>query len=156
MTTTGNAVRVNTTPAAGKKPRIADTLRETLRELAQQDARFIRGIEQITGQPIKAPSARSAPRGNGSGGSSGSSGRSGSVAGTLRGTLRQLAQADAARLRGIAEITGPSSAGAISGSRSGGRRRVSGSSGGRALPAAGDTGGGGGKPKRPRRRKPKA
>jgi len=139
---TRRTVTVNATPVQGpaRKPRIADTLRAGLRELAQSDARFYREIEQLVG-PIKVPKPKPA-RTPSTGGASGGSQR-GSVTRALRSTLRDLARADAARLREIQDITRPTSAGAIGGSKGGKRKGVSGSSGGKALP--------GSKPRKPRK-----
>lgn len=133
--TTRKAVRVNATPmqGPGKKPRIADTLRSTLRDLAQSDARFYREIEQLVG-PIKVPKPARALRGGGGGGTSGGNQR-GSVTRTLRDSLRSLARSDAARLREIADITRPTSAGAISGGKGGKRKGMSGSGASKALPS---------------------
>lgn len=143
-TTNKGAVKVNATPAAaGRKPRIADTLRATLRELAQSDARFYREIEQITGKPLRVQRSTPAPKPPRSNGGS----QRGSVTNALRSNLRRLAQSDAARLREIADITKPGPNSAIGGSKGGKRKGVSGSSG-KALP--------GSKPRKPRApRKPK-
>jgi hypothetical protein len=46
-------------PATSSKPRrVSDALRDTLRELAQSDARYIREIQQITGTTRKKPAVR--------------------------------------------------------------------------------------------------
>lgn len=117
----------------GKAPgqgSIAQTLRGTLRALAQQDAKFYREIESITGMPLRAPKGPTA-----AGKRVRDTAAGGNVSKTLRAGLRELAQGDARMMRGMAEIVNPTPKG-ITGS--GGRKQI-----------------GGGKPKLPGGRKPR-
>lgn len=106
-----------------KPPRMTDTLRGTLRALAQADAARIRQIESITGQPLRAPKtskAGTAARARVQNVAAGS----GSVTQTLRASLRELAQSDARFIRDLADATGPRK---LSGSSSKRRRQLPGS-----------------------------
>lgn len=100
-------------PASQRPGSITNTLRGTLRSLAQADARRIREIESITGQPVRAP--RRAPAGQGA--TVRAPGRR-SISGTLGDNLRALAQSDARTARGMADLAKPSPAGAIKGGSS--------------------------------------
>lgn len=100
-------------PAAQRPGSMTSTLRSTLRNLAQADARRIREIEAITGQPVRAP--RRAPAGQGA--TVRAPGRR-SVSGTLRDNLRALAQSDARTARGMADLAKSTPAGAIKGGAS--------------------------------------
>lgn len=123
------------------RPRAADrpgsmthTLRATLRELAQADARRIRELEAITGEPIRVP--RSKPQvAVDTGNRVRDTAKGGKVAATLRASLRELAQSDARTAREMAQIIDmgtpklPGSAGSGKPKRvrrSGGRRRLPG------------------------------
>jgi hypothetical protein len=114
-------------PAAQRPGSMTNTLRSTLQSLAQADARRIREIEAITGQPVRAPRRSSA----GQGATVRAPGRR-SVSGTLRDNLRALAQSDARTMRGMADLTKPAPAGAIKGGTS--RKALKASA--KALPAA--------------------
>lgn len=114
-------------PAARRPGSMTSTLRSTLQSLAQADARRIREIEAITGQPVRAPRRASA----GQGATVRAPGRR-SVSGTLRDNLRALAQSDARTTRGMADLTKPAPAGAIKGGTS--RKALKASA--KALPAA--------------------
>jgi hypothetical protein len=134
-------IKVNATPMPGRgqrqEPRVADVMRENLRLMAQSDARFIRGVEQITGQPIRIPKATTAPRISGSGSKSeSSSGGSGKVAADLRNNLRQLAQADARRMRELDDLLKsiPSAPKGISGSKRSSAKALPGSTSRRRKP----------------------
>lgn len=100
-------------PAAQRPGSMTSTLRSTLRNLAQADARRIREIEAITGQPVRAP--RRAPAGQGA--TVRAPGRR-SVSGTLRDNLRGLAQSDARTTRGMADLAKSKPAGVIKGGTS--------------------------------------
>ena len=100
-------------PAAQRPGSMTSTLRSTLRNLAQADARRIREIEAITGQPVRAP--RRAPAGQGA--TVRAPGRR-SISGTLRDNLRGLAQSDARTTRGMADLVKSKPAGVIKGGTS--------------------------------------
>ena len=123
-TVMGSSSRV---PAAQRPGSMTSTLRSTLRNLAQADARRIREIEAITGQPVRAP--RRAPAGQGA--TVRAPGRR-SVSGTLRDNLRALAQSDARTARGMADLAKSTPAGAIKGGTS--RKALKANA--KALPAA--------------------
>jgi hypothetical protein len=116
----GGGALTRTGPAA-KAPRITDTLRQSMRALAQSDARFYRNLEKDFG--IKIPRATTSTAGGAKAQAMASG--AGSVAKTLRAGLRGLAQSDARRLREIQDITRGAPAGTLRGS--GSRRQLSGS-----------------------------
>ena len=106
-------------PASQRPGSITNTLRSTLRELAQSDARRIREIEAITGRPITAPKGRGGtPKLPGSAGT-------GKVKDALQGSLRGLAQSDARFYRELGQITQGTTAKLPGGK---GSKRVKGSS----------------------------
>ncbi len=110
---------------------IAQTLRGTLRALAQADARLYREIEGITGMPLRAPKGptEAGKRVRGTAKSVGKAGQ------TMRAGLRELAQGDARLFRGLQDIVNTPK-GALGGSS--GRKQI-----------------GGGKPQLPPGRKPR-
>jgi hypothetical protein len=110
---------------------IAQTLRGTLRALAQADARLYREIEGITGMPLRAPKGptEAGKRVRGTAKSTGKAGQ------TMRAGLRELAQGDARLFRGLQDIVNTPK-GALGGSS--GRKQI-----------------GGGKPQLPSARKPR-
>lgn len=106
-------------PASQRPGSVTSTLRSALRGLAQADAQRIREIESITGMPIGAPRGRGrsrAPQLPGSGGAP-------KVSGTLRGSLRQLAQGDAQFYRELGQIAQSATPKLPGGKRKGGGRR---------------------------------
>jgi hypothetical protein len=78
-------------------------LRNSLRALARADAANIRELEAITGSKI-----RRTPAGARAGAEAGArvreTAKGGKVAATLRASLRELAQSDARRIRGMADV----------------------------------------------------
>ena len=123
--------QVSVMPRSEAKPlRIADTMRETMRALAQADARRIREIEAITGQKVRAP--RKPPAGTGA--TVRPPGRR-SVSGTLNDNLRRLAQSDAQTAREMADLAKPKPKGALKGGK-GGKRMKGGEGAPKALPPA--------------------
>lgn len=116
----GTAIPRPTTGGTASRPgSMTATLRGTMRALAQADARFIREIEGITGQPLRAP------RGGGGSAAAGrvrATARGGRVSDTLRAGLRELAQSDARMARGMAEIVRDATPKLSGSGRSGGRR----------------------------------
>jgi hypothetical protein len=86
-------------PAIDRPGSMANTLRQTMQDLAKDDAQRIREVESITGQKVRAPRKASA----GEGATVRASGRR-SVSGTLGDNLKKLAQSDARMMRGIGEI----------------------------------------------------
>lgn len=122
---TGPEVTPTTVMGQGRRqPRIADTLRESMRALAQSDARFYRALERDFGIKIPTPTASRAktlpppPGGQ-------AANRPGKVSTALREGLRSLAQADARRIRDIQAITRDLPAGTLRGS--GSQRQLAGS-----------------------------
>lgn len=103
-------------PASQRPGSITNTLRSTLRSLAQSDAKRIREIEAITGQPVRAPKKPPA----GSGATVRPSGRR-SVSGTLRDNLRSLAKSDARYYRELADLTKAPPAKGLKGGKGQGR-----------------------------------
>ena len=87
-----------------KPPRIADTMRETMRALAQSDARFYRSLEKDLGIKVKVPKTSKAATTSRANIQSVASNTK-SVSQTLRAGLRELARSDAQRLREIQDIT---------------------------------------------------
>lgn len=104
------------TPGQGS---ISQTLRSTMRMLAQQDAKFYREIESITGMPLRAPKGPTA-----AGKRVRDTAAGGNVSKTLRAGLRELAQGDARMMRGMSEIINAPK-GSLGGS--GGRKQIGGS-----------------------------
>ena len=90
-------------PAAQRPGSITNTLRNSLRALARADAANIRELEAITGSKI-----RRTPAGARAGAEAGArvreTAKGGKVAATLRASLRELAQSDARRIRGMADV----------------------------------------------------
>jgi len=112
---------------------MTSVLRDTLRGLAQADARRIREIEAITGAPVTAP--RSAGQGGtASGRRVRDAARSGSVSRALGTALRELAQGDARTIREMGQIARDATPKLSGGNQGSGRKRVSGSGGQRRLP----------------------
>lgn len=103
-------------PASQRPGSITNTLKNTLRSLAQSDAKRIREIEAITGQPVRAPKKPPA----GSGATVRPSGRR-SVSGTLRDSLRSLAKSDARYYRELADLTKAPPAKGLKGGKGQGR-----------------------------------
>lgn len=96
-----------------QRPRMADSLREGLRALAQSDARFYRELDQL------APGAGRVPvRGQGRAAlpAAQQQGSSRRISDSLREGMRALAQSDARLYREIAELT-KGGRGSISGGR---------------------------------------
>lgn len=120
-------------PASQRPGSITNTLRSTLRQLAQADAQRIREIEAITGQPVKAPARGGTEAGN----RVRQAARGGKAADTLRAGLRELAQSDARAAREMARIVDAATP------------KLSGGKGRRAIAPAP------GQPKRKRKPKPK-
>lgn len=126
LTRTGQTITMPRSSA--KAPRIADTMREAMRALAQSDARFYRSLEKDFGIKI------SVPKGRASAAAATSRARVQSVASgsrsvtqTLRAGLRELARSDARRIREIQDITRGGGRGTLRGGGSASRRQISGS-----------------------------
>ena len=89
-------------PASQRPGSMTNTLRGVMGSLAKQDAKYIREVEAITGQKVRATrsnvgtAASNRVKATGAG--------SKSVSQTLRAGLRELAQSDARTMRGMAEI----------------------------------------------------
>lgn len=117
----------NRVPASQRPGSVTSTLRETLRTLAQLDAKRIREIEAITGQKLTVPqgsmSRKARPQ-------------SGSVAGALRETLRTLAQSDARMARETDAILREATRKLPGGKGGGGSKRVKGGASSKALSGA--------------------
>lgn len=103
-------------PASQRPGSITNTLKNTLRSLAQSDAKRIREVEAITGQPVRAPKRPPA----GSGATVRPSGRR-SVSGTLGDNLRSLAKSDARYYRELADLTKAPPAKGLKGGKGQGR-----------------------------------
>jgi hypothetical protein len=96
--------QVSTMPGpSAKPPRIADTMRETMRALAQSDARFYRSLEKDFGIKVKVPKTNEAATISRANIQSAASNTK-SASQTLRAGLRELARSDAQRLREIQDI----------------------------------------------------
>lgn len=103
-------------PASQRPGSITNTLKNTLRSLAQSDAKRIREVEAITGQPVRAPKRPPA----GSGATVRPSGRR-SVSGTLGDNLRSLAKSDARYYRELADLAKAPPAKGLKGGKGQGR-----------------------------------